>query len=269
MKFISDKEANNQLGIFLVVMLFFKSFFENFLFNHQLDLLSITGIRIRTSLINLVYKKSLLLSPLARRGATVGEIVNLMQVNTQVFYDLMSNISLVVSIPFQLFLSILLLWLFLGKSAIASMCTASLIIPFIFFVSVFLEKTEQNKLILKDNRLKLTNELLNGMKVIKFYGWEVSFLNLISKIRIKELNLLKRFARLSGVLSFSWTSTSFLIQVVTLSTYIFIDNGKNILDPSTAFVSLTLFNMIRMPLYTSATLASNLIQVKLFNFINK
>ena len=165
-KFIEDKsKPGYNLGAFLVVALFFRSFFENFLFNHQLDLLNTVGMRMRTSLINLIYKKSLRLSSVSRRTATVGEIVNLMQVNTQTFFDLMSNSSLLVSIPFQLLLSVLLLWYYLGKSVIASIVTIGMLIPVVFLLAFFMMKTEQSKLILKDSRIKLTNEILNGMKV--------------------------------------------------------------------------------------------------------
>ena len=180
-KYIEDKsKPGYNLGAFLVAALFFRSFFENFLFNHQLDLLNTVGMRMRTSLINLIYKKSLRLSSVSRRTATVGEIVNLMQVNTQTFFDLMSNSSLLVSVPFQLLLSVLLLWYYLGKSVIASMVTIGLLIPFVFVLAFFMMRTEQSKLILKDSRIKLTNEILNGMKVY----FESTF-----TINFKEKNL--------------------------------------------------------------------------------
>ena len=47
--------------------------------------------------------------------------------------------------------------------------------------------------------------------------------------------------------SFTWASAPFLVATVSYSTFVLI-NDENNLDPSTAFVSLTLFYLIRFPL---------------------
>ena len=39
----------------------------------------------------------------------------------------------------------------------------------------------------KDTRIKLMNELLNGMKVLKLYAWEEAFEQEILKIRNSEV----------------------------------------------------------------------------------
>ena len=47
--------------------------------------------------------------------------------------------------------------------------------------------------------------------------------------------------------SFLWTSAPFLVALASFTTYVLIDEN-NILDANTAFVSLTLFNLLRIPL---------------------
>jgi len=184
-----------------------------------------------------------------------------MQVNTQVFFDLMANLQLLTGIPAQLTFSILLMWYYLGTATAAAIGTIVALVPALFVVSVFLEKYEGRKLQHKDARLKLISEVLNGIKVLKLYGWEVSFINLINKIRNTELAALRKFALTYGVASFSWAFSSFIIQVTTFITYLYIDNGANILRPNIAFVSLSLFNMIRTPLYSSSIITSLAVQV--------
>lgn len=46
----------------------------------------------------------------------------------------------------------------------------------------------------KDDRIKLMNEVLGGIKVLKLYAWEPSFENQVQAIRDKEINVLKRQA---------------------------------------------------------------------------
>ena len=85
------------------------------------------------------------------------------------------------------------------------------------------------------------------MKVIKFYGWELSFQKIVNKIRNDEMKFFSRNALVGVVGSFTWASAPFLVATVSYSTFVLI-NDKNNLDPSTAFVSLTLFYLIRFPL---------------------
>ena len=44
----------------------------------------------------------------------------------------------------------------------------------------------------KDLRIKLMNEILNGMKVLKLYAWESSFLEKVEEIRRTEVRILRK-----------------------------------------------------------------------------
>lgn len=46
-----------------------------------------------------------------------------------------------------------------------------------------------------DDRVKVTNEILQAIKIVKLYAWEDSFAQKVTKTRNRELNLLKVFAR--------------------------------------------------------------------------
>ena len=50
----------------------------------------------------------------------------------------------------------------------------------------------------KDKRVKSMNEILQGIKIIKLYGWEPSFEKQVGDIRDKELSILKKMAYLSA-----------------------------------------------------------------------
>lgn len=64
----------------------------------------------------------------------------------------------------------------------------------------------------KDTRIKLVNEVLNGMKVIKLYAWEDPFKQLIMGIRKMELVVLRKYAFLNAAFSFIWTSAPFMVR---------------------------------------------------------
>ena len=46
-------------------------------------------------------------------------------------------------------------------------------------------------MVFKDSRIKLLNEIFNGIKVLKFYAWEKAFLLKVEHIRKKEIQVLK------------------------------------------------------------------------------
>lgn len=64
----------------------------------------------------------------------------------------------------------------------------------------------------KDNRIKLMNEILNGIKVLKLYAWELAFTDKVLAIRQEELKVLKKSAYLAAVGTFTWVCTPFLVS---------------------------------------------------------
>ena len=78
----------------------------------------------------------------------------------------------------------------------------------------------------KDTRIKLMNEILGGMKVLKLYAWEPSFINQILGIRGKEVKVMKKAAYFQAGMSFFWTTAPFLVGLGAFTTYIFLDGGQ-------------------------------------------
>jgi len=64
----------------------------------------------------------------------------------------------------------------------------------------------------KDNRIKLMNEILNGIKVLKLYAWELAFREKVLEIRQKELKVLKKSAYLAAMGTFTWVCAPFLVS---------------------------------------------------------
>ena len=112
----------------------------------------------------------------------------------------------------------------------------------------------------KDRRTKLMDEVLNGIKVLKLYAWEPSFEDQILKIRDGEIGALKKAAYMNAFTTFLWTCAPFLVALSSFTVYVLID-PNNVLDAQTAFVSLTYFNMLRIPLNFLPQLLVYLVQV--------
>lgn len=103
----------------------------------------------------------------ARKGSTVGEIVNIMSVDCQRLQDITGYLWMMWSAPLQICLALWLLWGQLGVSVLAGMAIMVLLIPLNGFLAMKSRQLQMQQMKLKDARLKLMNEILSGMKVGK------------------------------------------------------------------------------------------------------
>ncbi|CAF1005542.1 unnamed protein product [Brachionus calyciflorus] len=257
--FISNEKYPKIIGYFYAGLLFIRLALLSLCLNHSFNYAFLAGVQTRSSLMNLIYKKSLRLSTESRRKATTGEILNLMQVNTHIFVELSNNGHQVWSGPIKIIVASVILWYYLGSAVFAGLGAMAILAPLNSIFMIKYSKAETEKLKHKDDKMKILNEILNGIKVIKFYGWEISFEKLINKIRQKELNILRKASFLYGCFNLSFGFISFAVTFVSLLTYIYI-NENNVLTPNVAYVSLALFNIIRLPLFLFGSAISNLIQ---------
>lgn len=105
------------------------------------------------------------LSNTARKSSTVGEIVNLMSVDAQRFNDMMTYINMIWSGPLQISISIYFLWVTLGPSILAGLAVMIVLIPLNALIANKVKQYQVKQMNLKDKRIKMMNEILNGIKV--------------------------------------------------------------------------------------------------------
>nr|CAD7197173.1 unnamed protein product [Timema douglasi] len=230
------------------------------------------GLRVRTALVSAIYRKSLRLSSTARKDRTVGEIVNLMAVDAQRLMDICLHVNLIWSAPIQIGLAVYFLWDLLGPSVLAGLAVMIILIPVNSAIANQMKKLQIRQMKYKDNRVKMMNEILCGIRVLKQYAWEPSFEQYIQKLRAKEIDVLKKAAYLHGSTSFIWTCAPYIVSLVSFATYVLI-NENHVLDAQRAFVSLSLFNIMRQPLAMVPQVIASLIQAsvsltRLNTFIN-
>jgi len=70
-------------------------------------------------------------------------------------------------------------------------------------------------MLIKDQRIKMMNEILNGIRVLKLYAWEMAFIRSITHIREKELRYIRQKAIISTISNILWTFTPILVRTRT------------------------------------------------------
>merc|ERR1719400_327027 len=134
-----------------------------------------------------------------------------------------------------------------------------LLIPVNGFIAVKAKALQVKQMKEKDNRVKMMNEILQGIKILKLYAWEPSFQDAVKGIRDKEIKILRQMGYLAAGTSFVWACAPFLVSLVTFATYV-LSSTEHILDAERAFVALSLFNILRFPLSMLPMMISSMVQ---------
>ncbi|XP_011615233.2 multidrug resistance-associated protein 1 [Takifugu rubripes] len=257
--FVNNSDAPSWHGYFYTSLLFVCTSVQSLVLQKYFHVCFVSGMRLRTAIIGAVYRKALVISSTARRTSTVGEIVNLMSVDAQRFMDLITYINMIWSAPLQVVLALYFLWQTLGPSVLAGVGVMVLMVPVNAVIAMKTKTYQVAQMKSKDSRIKLMNEMLNSIKVLKLYAWELAFKDKVSEIREHELCVLKKAAYLGAMSTFTWVCAPFLVALSTFTVYVLIDEN-NVLDAQKAFVSLALFNILRFPLNMLPMVISSIVQ---------
>eukprot|EP00171_Calliarthron_tuberculosum_P018713 IDg18713t1 len=134
-----------------------------------------------------LYDKSLRMSPSARAGSSVGEIVNLMQMDSQRVGDFAQIAHILWSAPIQLVVSVALLFNYIQWSAAIGLLATLLTLPLQGKLMAVQMRLRKESVGITDVRVKLMNEILQGIKAVKFYAWEKPFSDQVEKERKAEV----------------------------------------------------------------------------------
>lgn len=257
--FVSDPNSYAWLGYVFAILLFAVALIQSICLQTYFHMCFNLGMCVRTTVMATVYKKALTISNLAKRQYTIGETVNLMSVDAQKLMDVTNFIHLMWSSVLQIVLSIYFLWVELGPSVLAGVGVMVLLIPVNGILATKNRNIQFKNMKYKDKRLRIMNEILSGMKILKYFAWEPSFKDQVHNLRKKELKNLRTFAYMQSVVMFLLYLTPVLVSVTTFSVYVLVDSN-NILDAEKAFTSITLFNILRFPMSMLPNVISAMLQ---------
>eukprot|EP01113_Clastostelium_recurvatum_P045650 TRINITY_DN786_c0_g1_i1.p1 TRINITY_DN786_c0_g1~~TRINITY_DN786_c0_g1_i1.p1 ORF type:complete len:1526 (-),score=434.15 TRINITY_DN786_c0_g1_i1:5921-10498(-) len=215
------------------------------------------GQQVRSAVVSVVYRKSMRLSGASRQKWTVGEIVNHQSIDAQRFQGTLTFLHMVWSAPIQIIIAMVLLWGLLGPAVLGGLAMMILVIPLNIVLARKQGGIQKEMLKNKDERLKSTSELLNGIRVMKFFAWEDNFLGKIDRIRDHELATLRRSVFLRAFTTFIWSTTPIFVAVLVFATFVL---TGGVLTPDKAFPALALFNILRFPLNMLPNVISSLIE---------
>eukprot|EP00762_Andalucia_godoyi_P000617 ANDGO_05406.mRNA.1 ABC transporter C family member 2 len=247
------------VGYIWVAALFVSMIIQAFVINVYFYRVMKSGMHARTGLVSAIYRKALVLSNAARQGMTVGEITTLMSVDTSKIEALAAFLHVIWSGCLQIVAALALLYVLLGPSTFAGFGMMLLLLPAQGRVTTILGKLRKETMRFTDKRVKTINEVMQGIRVIKFFAWESSFAQRILDIRAAEIVKVRASALVrAGNTALLMLSPTF-VAVVTFEVYA---ASGNELTADIVFPALVLFNILRFPLMMLPMVIAGLAEAK-------
>lgn len=242
-------------GIGLAFCLFVMQEAASLMTNHYMQTGMTTGLYIRTGLIGNIFRKSLRLSGRARLEHSVGQITTMISTDATRLDEFSTYAHQLWVSPIQIVLGIGLLIQTLGYSALVGLGVMIFGFPVQMVLVIIMIKQRQKGVEITDTRVRLTTEILQGIRLLKFYAWEPFYINQIVKLRTREVATIRTSAIAQSGLIASVGFIPVLSAILSFITYAL--SGHN-LNVAVIFSSLQLFNIIRTPLIMLPLVLSSL-----------
>ena len=157
-------------------------------------LMTHVAVQIRNILINAIFCKALYISPSSKAQFSTGQIFNMFSADTKQIQNMLFWITMIFVAPAQIAVALALIYQEVGAAAFVGLGLMAALIPVngIMMYSMFIYRKQLMKI--QDMRVKLMNELLMGIRVLKAYAWEIPYQGKVLEIREEELVVLKKLA---------------------------------------------------------------------------
>ncbi|KAH8809406.1 ABC multidrug transporter-like protein [Xylogone sp. PMI_703] len=178
-------------------------------------------------------------------GWNNGRVVNLMSVDTYRVDQASGMFHLIWTAPIACVITLVLLLVNLTYSALSGFALLVIGLPVLTKAVkiLFVRRRAINKI--TDQRVSLTQEILQSVRFVKYFGWESSFLGRLGEIRKREITSIQILLAIRNAINAVSMSLPIFASMLSFITYSLSGHG---LAPAHVFSSLALFNSLRMPL---------------------
>lgn len=244
-EFLDDSEESEWHGWLYVALLFVLPTIASVCRNAYFIDSWRVAVRLRSAILAVVFRKSLKLSPAARRLVSDGEVLTIMSTDVQKLTDIWPVLFVIFTAPLSIFACFVLIWLQLGPSTLAGAGVIAILMPLNIWLGKRSGGYRREEAAQTDLRMRFIKESMSNMKVIKQYGWSSSFETRIMEVREKEIEIRQKAAYLEALSNSILILTPVLISLVTFLTFA---GSGNELTATNVFTSMALFNVMRFQL---------------------
>lgn len=200
------------------------------------------GMKIRVAMCSMIYRKALRLSRTALGETTAGQVVNLISNDVGRLDLAMIFVHYLWIGPIE---TIFITYLMTMEIGVAATFGVAFMLAFIPLQGWLGKKTSVLRLrtaLRTDERVRMMNEIISGIQVIKMYAWEIPFGKMVAYARRKEINAIRKVSYIRGIL------LSFIMFLTRVSVFLSLVGYvllQQVLTPEKAFVITAYYNILR------------------------
>ncbi|KAL3918531.1 MAG: hypothetical protein SGILL_004192 [Bacillariaceae sp.] len=256
-----DSFFDQNRGYFLSLLLFLFIAAKALTESRYFHLINRCGWEARSSVSIAVYNKSLRMSSAERASTTLGEIVNLMQVDASKIEMFVPQVHVLWDGLFQIIGYMTILYSLIGWPCFAGFAIMIFAGPVQGIVMKKLFGMTRAIVKYTDARVESTNEALQGIQNVKIQTWEEQFLESISNQRSQELKYLRSSSYLKGFSRAYMGALPGVVAVTSFVVYALAFPGAEI-SASVLFSALVAFDQLRFPLLFYPMALAQLVQAQ-------
>ncbi|KAL7747206.1 Transporter of the ATP-binding cassette (ABC) [Sorochytrium milnesiophthora] len=205
------------------------------------------GFRVRAVLVSEIYFKVLSRSQVQKPAAdgtatTLGKISNLHAVDAGRLHIWFAWIQYYIIAPVQVFIALASLYVLLGWSALVGTLVMVLLGPLQTLIGRRMIALQKKVMEATDRRLDRINEMLSGIRIIKFFAWEDKIRERVADVRATELQRRQRNFVLQALFSSVFNCGLIFVALISFACYTKLAQGE--LTAAKTFTALPLFKML-------------------------
>ncbi|KAI2474051.1 ATP binding cassette (ABC) transporter subfamily C member [Diabrotica virgifera virgifera] len=241
--FTDDTSTRFREMYFFSTSLILVSLLIVFFFHHTNFGLQAIGMRIRVATSSLIYRKITRLNQKSLGETATGQIVNLLSNDVQRFDMVVVPLHALWVMPLQVAILMFIIWNQVGISSLAGVISMAIIaLPVQGYMAKLMGMLRQKVSGKTDTRVKLMNEVIGGIQVIKMYAWEKPFEKVIKQARSSEIGDITKASYLRGVFSSFIVFLDRVALFFTVMTYVLLGN---VISADIVFSLAQTFNILQ------------------------
>ncbi|XP_031482452.1 ABC transporter C family member 13 isoform X2 [Nymphaea colorata] len=240
------QEGSNKLDGFAYASLLGLSFVSKSFLDTQYSFqLAKLRLRLRASIMTIVYRKCLTMTVNERSNFSEGEIQTLMSIDADRTVNLCNSFHELWSLPVQIGVALFLLYTQVKVAFVSGIAITILLIPVNRWISGLIANATEKMMKQKDERIRRAGELLTHIRTLKMYSWELLFTDRLMEVRELEVKHLSTRKYLDAWCVFFWATTPTLFSLFTFGLFTLLGHPLN---AATVFTCVALFNILISPL---------------------
>lgn len=185
---VKTKEEAIYYGVGLIVLNAVSAITINQYILHSFQ----NGMKVRIAVCSTVYRKALRLSKTALGETSPGKVVNLLSNDVNRFDIVSVFLHSMWSAPLLTIIVGFLLWREAGLGGLIGMGVIFVVTPLQAYTGKLSSKFRLQTALRTDERVRLMDEIISGIQVIKLYAWEIPFAKLTTLARKMELKIVRK-----------------------------------------------------------------------------